>query len=48
VFDGAGALVKDAGQVNVGEEISARVARGEIRASVRETSASQDTKPQRG
>jgi exodeoxyribonuclease VII large subunit len=48
VFDGGGALVKDAGQVNVGEEISARVARGEIRAVVRETSASQDTKPQRG
>jgi exodeoxyribonuclease VII large subunit len=53
VFDGAGALVKDAGQVNVGEEISARVARGEIRAIVRETSAgletaSQSTRPQRG
>jgi exodeoxyribonuclease VII large subunit len=36
VFDGAGQLVKDAGQVKVGEEISARVARGEIRATVRE------------
>ena len=31
VFDGAGQLVKDAGQVKVGDEISARVARGEIR-----------------
>jgi exodeoxyribonuclease VII large subunit len=37
VFDGAGQLVKDAGQVKVGEEISARVARGEIRATVRES-----------
>jgi exodeoxyribonuclease VII large subunit len=36
VFDGAGQLVKDAGQVKAGEEISARVARGEIRATVRE------------
>jgi exodeoxyribonuclease VII large subunit len=35
VFDGAGALVKDAGQVKAGEEISARVARGEIRAVVK-------------
>jgi exodeoxyribonuclease VII large subunit len=38
VFDGAGQLVKDAGQVKVGEEISARVARGEIRATVKKTS----------
>jgi exodeoxyribonuclease VII large subunit len=37
VFDGGGQLVKDAGQVKVGEEISARVARGQIRATVRET-----------
>jgi exonuclease VII large subunit len=34
VFDGAGQLVKDAGRVKVGEEIRARVARGEIRATV--------------
>jgi len=37
VFDQAGQLVKDSGQVKVGEEISARLARGEIRATVRET-----------
>jgi len=42
VFDGAGALVKDAGQLNVGEEISARVARGEIRAVVKKASAEGD------
>jgi exodeoxyribonuclease VII large subunit len=36
VFDAAGQLVKDAGQVRVGEEISARLARGEIRSTVRE------------
>jgi ribosomal 50S subunit-recycling heat shock protein len=30
-------LVKDAAQVNPGEEIRARVARGEIRATVKET-----------
>ena len=36
VFDGAGRLVKDAAQVKAGEEISARVARGEIRATVKE------------
>ena len=35
VFDGTGQLVKDAAQVKVGEEISARVARGEIRATVK-------------
>jgi len=35
VFDGAGQLVKDAGLVKAGDEISARVARGEIRAVVR-------------
>jgi exodeoxyribonuclease VII large subunit len=34
VFDGSGKLVKDAGLVQAGEEISARVARGEIRARV--------------
>jgi exodeoxyribonuclease VII large subunit len=35
VFDGAGQLVKDAGLVNPGEEIRARVARGEIEATVK-------------
>jgi len=39
VFDGTGQLVKDAAQVKAGEEISARVARGEIRATVKKTSA---------
>ena len=34
VFDGSGQLVKDAGQVNAGEEIRARLARGEITAIV--------------
>jgi exodeoxyribonuclease VII large subunit len=37
VFDGGGQLVKDAGQVKVGDEISARVARGEIAAVVKKT-----------
>jgi exodeoxyribonuclease VII large subunit len=37
VFDGSGQLVKDAAQVNIGDDISARVARGEIRATVKET-----------
>jgi exodeoxyribonuclease VII large subunit len=36
VFDGAGRLVKDASRVKTGDEISVRVARGEIRAVVRE------------
>jgi exodeoxyribonuclease VII large subunit len=35
VFDAEGKLVKDAGQVKVGDEIRARVARGEIRATVK-------------
>jgi exodeoxyribonuclease VII large subunit len=35
VFDAEGKLVKDAGQVKGGEEISARVAKGEIRAVVK-------------
>jgi exodeoxyribonuclease VII large subunit len=35
VFDGGGQLVKDSAQVKVGEDISARVARGEIRAVVK-------------
>ena len=42
VFDGAGELVKDAAQVKVGEEISARVARGEIRAVVKKATAAGD------
>jgi exodeoxyribonuclease VII large subunit len=37
VFDGAGNLVKDAVQVGVGEEIRARVARGEISAVVKQS-----------
>jgi len=35
VFDGAGHLVKDASSVSPGEDIVARVARGEIRATVK-------------
>src|SRR5580698_1918686 len=35
VFDGAGELVKDAGMVKAGDEIRARVARGEIAAVVK-------------
>jgi exodeoxyribonuclease VII large subunit len=38
VFDGSGKLVKDAAQVKVGEDIRARVARGEIGATVKKTS----------
>jgi exodeoxyribonuclease VII large subunit len=37
VFDGTGRLVKDAAQVQAGQEISARLARGEIRATVKTT-----------
>ena len=37
VFDGTGRLVKDAAQVQAGQEISARLARGEIRARVKKT-----------
>jgi exodeoxyribonuclease VII large subunit len=47
VFDSSGQLIKDAGQVQVGEEISARVARGEIRAVVKgaeKQSTTKDTK----
>jgi exodeoxyribonuclease VII large subunit len=36
VFDAQGNLVKDAAQVHAGEDISARVARGEIRAKVKD------------
>ena len=39
VFDGAGQLVKDSGQVKSGDEIRARVARGEIRAVVKKPGA---------
>jgi exodeoxyribonuclease VII large subunit len=39
VFDGAGQLVKDAGQVKAGDEIRARVARGEIEARVKKPNA---------
>ena len=35
VFDGSGQLVKDAALVKPGDEIRARVARGEIRATVK-------------
>jgi exodeoxyribonuclease VII large subunit len=42
VFDGAGQLVKDAEQVKVGEKILARVARGEIRATVREAGVAKE------
>jgi len=35
VFNSSGNLIKDAGQVMVGEEITARMARGEIRATVK-------------
>jgi exodeoxyribonuclease VII large subunit len=38
VFDSSGKLVKDAAQVTVGEDIRARVARGELDATVKKTS----------
>ncbi len=41
VFDGEGQLVKDAAQVKAGEEIRARVARGEIEAVVKRGSRKQ-------
>jgi exodeoxyribonuclease VII large subunit len=37
VFDGTGRLVKDAAQVQAGQEISARLARGQLRATVKKT-----------
>jgi exodeoxyribonuclease VII large subunit len=37
VFDSSGQLIKDAAQTKPGDEISARVARGEIKAVVKET-----------
>jgi exodeoxyribonuclease VII large subunit len=45
VFDSTGQLVKDAAQLKAGEDISARLARGEIRAAVKETSAAGTGKP---
>ncbi|HZW92482.1 MAG TPA: exodeoxyribonuclease VII large subunit [Candidatus Eremiobacteraceae bacterium] len=42
VLDRSGRLVKDAEQVKAGEEISARVARGEIRAVVKKATAEGD------
>ena len=39
VFDAAGELVKDAAQLAAGDEISARLARGTLRATVRKTEA---------
>jgi exodeoxyribonuclease VII large subunit len=38
VFDSSGTLLKDAAQVKTGDEISARLARGEIRATVKNQS----------
>jgi len=35
VFDSSGRLLKDAMQVNIGDEISARLARGGITATVK-------------
>jgi exodeoxyribonuclease VII large subunit len=37
VFDSSGKLVKDANKVNIGDDISARLARGEITATVKKT-----------
>ncbi len=45
VFDSTGQLVKDAAQLKVGEDISARLARGEIRATVKKTSGGDMRKP---
>jgi exodeoxyribonuclease VII large subunit len=39
VFDGSGRLLKEAAQVNVGDEISARLAKGTVTATVKKTSA---------
>ena len=39
VFDGAGQLIKDAALVGPGDEIRARLARGEVRATVKKPSA---------
>jgi exonuclease VII large subunit len=37
VFDGQGTLVKDAAQLAPGDELSARLARGQVRARVTNT-----------
>jgi exodeoxyribonuclease VII large subunit len=42
VFDAAGQLVKDSTQVNPGDEISARLARGAIQATVKKTTPTAD------
>lgn len=42
VFDDTGQLIKDAAQVKIGQQISARLARGEIRATVRNTKKTHD------
>jgi exodeoxyribonuclease VII large subunit len=42
VFDAEGRLVKDAAQVKMGEEIRAKVARGEIRATVKSDHSSRE------
>src|SRR5229473_3033610 len=44
VFDSAGQLVKDAGQLSVGDEIRARVARGEFTATVKRLSGAKGKK----
>jgi exonuclease VII large subunit len=38
VFDAQGALIKDAGQVRPGENISARLAKGTVEATVKKSS----------
>jgi len=48
VFDTSGRLVKDATQVALGEEISARLARGEIRAEVRKRNIPKDREGTQG
>jgi exodeoxyribonuclease VII large subunit len=45
VFDGAGQLVKDAAAVKPGDEITARVSQGEIRATVKRARNSEGRKP---
>jgi len=37
VFDSSGNLVKDSTQVNAGDEISAKLARGQVRARIEKT-----------
>jgi exodeoxyribonuclease VII large subunit len=41
VFDGQGQLVKDAAELKAGEEVSARLARGRMRARVTATERSE-------